>query len=636
MLGIRWTCALILVLWLSSGNEEVSCGAPPAHFNFTEFYLYKLYANENETLGLDENHLVELRRQVSSISFSRVLKKVMMRLINVTKDSDKIDYMRREIYDVYQMVVNVENTCEELAKYRRLAGPVVVTRALKELFREALDRNTGLNARLQKSLGKIVLWKGRNIVDALETHIEEFEPLCRSTKSRRQYFYEFFLSMLSYEIKGYVTLSFVLEMKKEAISNFEKVRRDAYVEAKHRVDALTGTLDKVIKRASREMYRCDPERPKENKTYVELKNVFRRILYHESDFSKSPDNCYGICPKANATVAPLCKKHECYLPQRHCNNVIACNQVDFKDSYDVCILKDRTYGRRYSFVLPNEFSFNPFYNRNCKDVYRLIQTYTRGFIRPTICKSCNCICNENHQSERYISLDSVTSDVDNNYVVTGVQFVKQNNTLYMQVQQGKLLPYGWVKNNSTSWNNVTYCIANLTRPEKKLKLEWFNGRGILLDDLRLPKLSEIVTGVRFTTHRNGSEHFIKLEIQSTPYDIPTGRLSPEYSYWYSSIVPLHQRKKVDLDNLDLPSYVNVTNKLDGIASKYTRFTPTGFTTKDAGQSLLPLIDIQRVFTDPASPLTGLSLDLKKNITSGGYLTLKLNTLDLMDKLEGRA
>ncbi|XP_062130809.1 uncharacterized protein LOC133841967 [Drosophila sulfurigaster albostrigata] len=52
---------------------------------------------------------------------------------------------------------------------------------------------------------------------------------------------------------------------------------------------------------------------------------------------------------------------------------------------------------------------------------------------------------------RYFNLRETLSDVKVNKVVTGVRFVKSNRVFHLQIQQGQLLPRGFIKASTVEW-----------------------------------------------------------------------------------------------------------------------------------------------------------------------------------------
>lgn len=127
-------------------------------------------------------------------------------------------------------------------------------------------------------------------------------------------------------------------------------------------------------------------------------------------------------------------------------------------------------------------------------------------------------------------------------VVTGVKFEKKNETLYIKIQQGQILPHGFIKKNTITWKSVMLknnkihhyddTITSKNQTEKKFKIEWFENRGLLLDNLLLPN-NRVITGVRFNTVKIQSHNYLRLEVQSTFFNPRTGKLLANHTDWFS-------------------------------------------------------------------------------------------------------
>lgn len=76
-----------------------------------------------------------------------------------------------------------------------------------------------------------------------------------------------------------------------------------------------------------------------DETYIELKNVFRRILYDERDFYENTEKfCENACPNIYFSPIPYCKKNSaCELSQRACGKVVNCQAITNDHGFDVCV-----------------------------------------------------------------------------------------------------------------------------------------------------------------------------------------------------------------------------------------------------------------------------------------------------------
>lgn len=150
--------------------------------------------------------------------------------------------------------------------------------------------------------------------------------------------------------------------------------------------------------------------------------------------------------------------------------------------------------------------------------------------------------------------------------------------------------------------------------------------------------------------------YLKLEIQATPYDFKTGKLSSNDSYWFSdmninsnrwcinlignindfnwSLVVItfffffyiFCRTEIDLNNCEVPILISEWHTLENTTNRFIHFTTTDFLSRDAGQTTIPLIDAQPIAPEPPAPFSNVGLDLKKTKSSGGFITPTVRTI----------
>lgn len=91
-------------------------------------------------------------------------------------------------------------------------------------------------------------------------------------------------------------------------------------------------------------------------------------------------------------------------------------------------------------------------------------------------------------------------------------------------------------------------------------------------------------------------------------------------------------KQVDeLDASELAPLNNQHKVYRNSNNHYIEFKPTSFE-KDAGQTMIPYLDIQPVFTTPARPMGGVGIYHKTMTGYGGFVGLKLLTADVSHKI----
>lgn len=113
-------------------------------------------------------------------------------------------------------------------------------------------------------------------------------------------------------------------------------------------------------------------------------------------------------------------------------------------------------------------------------------------------------------------------------IITGMRFVFENNTLRIQIEQGKLIDYGKIDQPSTQWKNITYKSDSDT--EKNYYNVTYMNDVIFLNDLEAPKNS-VLTGLRFETVNFGLRTALALAIRATPFNYQTGQIDSKNSQW---------------------------------------------------------------------------------------------------------
>ena len=174
---------------------------------------------------------------------------------------------------------------------------------------------------------------------------------------------------------------------------------------------------------------------------------------------------------------------------------------------------------------------NNFYGErtSCPNGEILIKSWLRGFYN---CGYCFCLMDEKSEnSDRFFSLQEVVSDVEDNKVVTGVRFVKEERVFYMQIQQATLLDVGLVDVDSLEWKEVDHVdLLDDVDGEDFFTVD-SDHQSMNLDNVESEDPTYIVTGVKFGI-QNGN---LKLEVRITKYDFESGELiSPaDTSKWIS-------------------------------------------------------------------------------------------------------
>lgn len=90
-----------------------------------------------------------------------------------------------------------------------------------------------------------------------------------------------------------------------------------------------------------------------------------------------------------------------------------------------------------------------------------------------------------------------------------------------------------------------------------------------------------------------------------------------------------------MTNHDVPTKYKLLdrrdNKLDSKNASFLTMTITDLK-KDGGQTTIPFIDVQEVFTNPLTPLSGIGLYHKGQPGYGGFMGIKLLTYDIASQI----
>ncbi|XP_014207103.1 uncharacterized protein LOC106638462 [Copidosoma floridanum] len=403
----------------------------------------------------------KLTEQIHYLNLMNSIEELKLKIERLQLDEPDVTNMKARMYDLQVCSDEIDMRYKEYITYSK-SQSLYDKSTLENYYTEVMNENNGIPKLLFKIHEQVVGLGYGSLLNIIDRYIEYIDPYCEKTKSRQRYFYDLFLSIMSYETKGFLVLEYAYALKRELknktmVQEFKDVHR-LYHE---RANATFLAFKEIMSRSEQIMWKCDPIKHTKNKSYAELRNVFRRVFYDAQEFHSnfSPFHCDSLqCPTITKKkrVQPVCQGNNCFFQQRHCSNIVRCRQLLKNEAYDVCVLKNQDHGRRYSYVNKETseiFAGHPKCDGQFRTVYKVIQSYP-GSIVDTECNVCDCICDESENSDRYISLRPVTSDVHNNYVVTGVRFQVVNHTLYIKIQEGELLPFGFIHGSSTRWKDI--------------------------------------------------------------------------------------------------------------------------------------------------------------------------------------
>ncbi|KAG8034395.1 hypothetical protein G9C98_007471, partial [Cotesia typhae] len=322
------------------------------------------------------------------------------------------------------------------------------------------------------------------------------------------------------------------------------------------------------------LYACDFSNHTRDKTYIELERMYQVMIQNEYYLDKD-----GSCSYNCDTKGEHFKPHINYM----CKD-LDCQYMGAKfDDDDV---------RRYQWFRDGN---NNVYGNNTNCLGKMI-TYNSWYQWTThYCDYCVCVCTAKPHREVHHEITAIS--FRDQVVVLDLKFVIKNNTIYVKIKEGKLLPHGKIDNNSVSWKALDNCsiydqFTFCTYPRKMG--EAFNlttaakdfgyPESLNLGDVKASTES-VVTGVRFRfagdfnsnpKYKNGS---VEMQIRLTDFDYPTG----------------NQFVKFKVSDLK----------------------------KDAGQSTVPFFDARPVESKVLFPLRGIGLFHRGYEGFGGFISFKI-------------
>ncbi|KAL7307145.1 hypothetical protein TKK_0000870 [Trichogramma kaykai] len=483
------------------------------------------------------------------------------------------------------------------------------------------------------------------MTDAL-VHEESQKIMCNLAISPQALIFDFYKSVSLAEVKAHVIMmgayDFLRQVgKPEAEDQVDQKLADL----KERMAKLYGFIKPKLHEASNDLWKCDPHIHVKGKTYEEFGPVIQDYLMIESAphpfdsvKSRADGHCSQTCDDIKLAEQKGCSAWNddgCaeFSPNKCQGKIRNCKK--FESILSVCPSSTDS-NRRYEYVeFPNGEAYGTTQwegPRDCASKKVSGYTFLKLFWK---CDYCQCTCEESRTDiDRFVNLREVTSDVDNNKVVTGMRLRRSNHILHIQIQQGTLLPHGSVNKSSIRWRsmkNYTVHDAGVVENVDYHSLDW-DRRGFALDDVVLPTNS-VVTGLKFMQSNNGL--FLRLAVRSTPFDFATGKLMRENETWVFAD-PKNTNNALTLINA-LPPTSTMKHQPDSVPGQYVELVTSNFK-RDLGQTVLPFIDVQPVRSKIPMPLAGAGLFHKgarddARHVSGGFLALKMFTYDLTAHME---
>ncbi|XP_028134328.2 uncharacterized protein LOC114329429 isoform X1 [Diabrotica virgifera virgifera] len=472
----------------------------------------------------------------------------------------------------------------------------------------------------KNNVNKTILSIQSQILPLVKDVISLSNDFCQHPhQSSQQIFYNFYNLVALAQLKAYMLSQFALMAHRtDDIGNFTDLSllvRKQYQE--HSEDLYN--VFKFRMYESRKMYRCDPKYHKEGETFEQLTRLIQAHVQNEVDL-----NSRGTCTE-NCAAYPVTRSYGCYDHNSdYCRHVQPCrgniyNCQFIESDFVTCDGAPGTH-RRYSYI---QYKGGRTLGQRGSCARRTVDSWWRWFVH---CSYCLCYCDEpGLNSDRYFSLRPSIADVNNNWVVTGMRFVKRNRMIHIQIQQGVLLPYGYINQDSVHWKPVDdFSIQSWGAVEgEDYHMMRYLKSTMNLDQLEVPNRNCVITGAGLVLNNKNE---IKLQIQVTPFNLTSGKLDMVKSTNIDMGDDYNRRGKIPIISPDIPTKSPKSTEYSQGLSTSIEFTHTDLD-KDAGQTTVPFIDIQPVYSDVAVPLQSAGLYYKGMLGYGGFVGINLHTYD---------
>ncbi|XP_061388415.1 uncharacterized protein LOC133323509 [Musca vetustissima] len=452
------------------------------------------------------------------------------------------------------------------------------------------------------------------------------EERCLNQQSTQQFLYSLYTDIALTELKGYTMMEFSwMILRVYGKGNFTQEAELMRSDFEKRTQKTVRLLREVMNRADRIVWRCDPEKYVQGKTYDEVTRLLQGYIENEVDMNYNRE-CWQTCEDYSSAKNEGCFKDKFCARQERCTgNIHSCRRFDS----DMMICPSpRDSHKRYEFI---EYENGVTLGKvgQCSRGKTPVDSWWRYLFWH--CTYCFCLCDDQYSSktDRYFNLRETLANVEENKVLTGLRFVKVNRIFHLQIQQGDLLPRGKINASTLEWlpvDNYTLNARNVHNNRDYYTLS-YGARSIDLDDVHTEDNSFVVTGVRF---RVVGAH-LNLEARLSEFNFETGKLvNPMVnSFWKSNDntdVSGDRRQKVEMISPDVPTRTKAKSVPDSRHNQYIEFTASDVY-KDASQSTVPFIDTQHVVSMPPVPLAGVGIYHKGRPGYGGFIAPKLMTYD---------
>lgn len=268
-----------------------------------------------------------------------------------------------------------------------------------------------------------------------------------------------------------------------------------------------------------------------------------------------------------------------------------------------------------------------------------VKSWIRWFVK---CSNCFCLCDDITDSDRYVSLKEVVSNIyENKYglpaskvkmpiitnicsntfrIVTGIRIEKFDHVIQFQIMEREL--YSVLRGvNLTDSNIVVSPKLNLNDTQLEEGTDYhklsYEHRTVSLDTVLAPP-GHAVTGVRFHV----IDGRLSVQIRATAFDFAGQLENLANSTWISRSPETTATNEIVLSGRKLSTKATNIAIPSNVDNAYVEFGPTDFN-DDLSQNTIPIIDGHLVEPEVPSILSGIGLIHKGQSGYGGFIAPKL-------------
>ncbi|XP_066246430.1 uncharacterized protein [Euwallacea similis] len=624
MLRIYLTVLCLLSLFQSSWNDVVKLQVDKIRVRFLEV--------ENE-LWNHVNKYISLYK-----SSSENEKWLISKFALFDKDLRNISSEYSQLFDLRHLEISlilcnqisaVDRTYESFRGYMRFCSNPHDNKLTHEmdqcntlgLVNDINHRDNGI-LRIINRMHKTVFDGENNLLHSIKKILKCSQldnRLARDiSQSVQQLYYNLYNVISIVQLKAYILLQFSNLRNMLLVGNYTNILHNA-ASTKRSFLSWTQTMHQHLSLAEqdRTIQKCDPSAFRQGQNFDKFTRLLQGHIENEADMNKDR-RCIKSCNDYTVSSSYGCYEQN----SSYCNTlgrIGACRgtirDCFFVDSEaSICFSNHSIRRRDYEYIkFKNGITYGlPSYCPKQTNV----SSWTRGLAR---CHYCICLCASSINSHRHICLKMATANSKTNRIVTGVKFVKLKQILHIQIQEGKLLPYGVIDQNTVRWVDLDTC--NLVGSGQMLGKDYFmmtySQRSMALDDLEVDG-NYVITGVGFKF----TDGVIHLQMYTNPFDWITGKINHRLRHSISK--GIINRFKINIEAPDIPTRTKLPSQSHNNINRLIEFTHSDFG-KDAAQNTIPFLDIQEVVAEPAVPLSGVGIYYKGNEGYGGFVAPRIKT-----------